>query len=133
MRPARRIGSAAACSALVLLLALAPAALAASAVDQYSEGIPTASGQKPTRDAAKPGGGGTATIAPATRAQLEKTKQGAAAARAARITAPGRSAPGSADAGDAGMGLLLPLILVAALAAAVGILFARRRAGPSSA
>jgi hypothetical protein len=114
-----------------LLLLLASTAFAASAVDQYSEGIPTASGQKQSNGAvAHPGG--TATIPPQTRAVLEKTKKGSAAEKAANITAPTRSgtSSGGSDGGN-GLGLLLILILAGTLGLAVAIYLARRRAGPA--
>ena len=128
-RTRRALGVAA--FALTALLALAPTALAASAVDQYQEGFPTAGGQEPSRDAVGGSGGtrGTETIPPQTRAQLNKSKKGSAAEKAAKITAPSRPGSGPSDAGG-GMGFLLPLILVAALAGAVAIFVARRRAGP---
>jgi hypothetical protein len=115
---------------LVALLVAAPSTFAASAVDQYSEGIPTAGGQKPTSDAVS-GSPGTATIPPATREQLDKTPKGSAAEKAAKITAPTRSQPAGSDNSDTGdgLGLLLPLILAATLAAGIGIFVARRRLG----
>ena len=75
------------------------------------------------------GGGGTATISPQTRSQLDKTKNGAAAEKAAKLTGPSRSGAASSDTSDTGdgMGLLLPLVLAATLAVAIGIFFARRR------
>jgi hypothetical protein len=136
MRKAPVIRVIAASVALVVMLVIVPSAMAASAVDQYSEGIPTAGGQKPSRDVVRShesgGPGGTTTIPPATRAQLEKSKNGSAAVKAAKITAPSRTDLGRSDSSSGGgLGLLLPLILVAALVAAVGIFFARRRAGPA--
>jgi hypothetical protein len=116
--------------ALVVALGVAPAALAAPAVDQYSEGIPTAGGQKPSQDAVG-AGSGTATIPPRTQSELQRTQKGAATEKAAELTAPSRSGSGgSSDAGD-GLGLLLPLILIATLIAGVGIFVARRRPGPT--
>jgi hypothetical protein len=128
-RTRRGIGIAAV--GLLSVLASAPAALAASAVDQYQEGFPTAGGQKPTKDAVGGDGGtaGTATIPPQTQAQLGKSKNGSAAEKAARITAPTGPSSGPSDAGG-GLGFLLPLILAGALAGAVAIFVARRRAGP---
>jgi hypothetical protein len=113
--------------ALAGLLLMAPVALAASAVDQYSEGIPTARGQKPTTGGA--GGAGTATISPQTSAQLEKSKNGSAAEHAAKLTAPSRSGPAAPDTSDTGdgLGLLLPVILLVTLAVGVGMVVARRR------
>jgi hypothetical protein len=115
--------------ALVAIAVTAPVAMAGSAVDQYTEGIPTAGGQKPSVQAVGGGGGGTGTvkISPQTQAKLQKTKKGSAAEKAARITAPTASPSGPSDSG--GMGLLLPLILVAALATAVGLFLGRRRTG----
>jgi hypothetical protein len=121
---------------LVALLAGAPLALAASAVDQYSESIPAAGGQESSQHAAGGGGAGAGsatTIPPATQAQLEKSREGADAARVAQLTAP--TAPGSASSGGGGetgggggLGLLFPLILAASLLAALGIVVARRGA-----
>jgi hypothetical protein len=125
-------------------LVIAPGALAASAVDQYTEGIPTANGQKSTGGSVHDGGtpnsratnGAVAPIGPQTRAELGKTKSGTAAAKAARLTAPSLAgpqnptAPDSSDTGG-GMGLLLPLILAATLATAVAIVVGRRRLGPT--
>ena len=134
--------------AVVALLLAAPAAFAVSAVDQYSEAIPTAGGQKPTRDLGKGGGGSaagqrgggttasqggggsvpTATVPAQTRSQLERTKKGSAAAKAAKLTAP--SAPSASSTNtSSGMGFLLPLILAASLAVAVAVFLARRRTG----
>src|SRR5690349_11841529 len=120
--------------ALVALSLAVPVAIAASAVDQYSEAIPTPGGSKPTRDlsqggvsgqaggsaATQAGGGsaGTATVPPQTRARLQRTKNGVAAEKAARLTAPTRSSASSTDT-SSGMGFLLPLILAASLAVAV--------------
>jgi|tagenome__1003787_1003787.scaffolds.fasta_scaffold20986153_3 hypothetical protein len=136
-----------ACTAALIagaFLVIAPAALAASAVDQYTEGIPTAKGQKSTggsvHDGGTPNGGGTtgavAPIGPQTSAELGKTKSGTAAAKAARLTAPSLAGPQSPTAPDSsdtggGMGLLLPLILAATLATAVAIVVGRRRVGPT--
>jgi hypothetical protein len=130
---------------IAALLASASASFATSAVDQYSEGIPTAGGQKPSHDAARDalrgggggrrtgGGGGSAAIPRTAAAQLGKSKQGSAAERAAKITAPDRSSPGGSTTNGRGMGLILPLILAAILAGAIALFIARRRAGPSSA
>jgi hypothetical protein len=128
--------------ALIGLLALAPVAIAAPAPDQYTEGIPTAKGPKSTSHAVEHGGG-AAKIPPQTRSQLAQSKNGAAAANAAKLSAPGGSAAiGSAAVGSAasdtsdtgsGMGLLLPLILGATLAVAIGIFLARRRPGATPA
>ena len=139
-------GAGVAAIALVALLLAAPAALAVSAVDQYSESIPTAGGQKPTRDLghgggsgqgggsaptqAGPGSAGTATVPPQTRSQLQRTKNGLAAEKAARLTAPTRPSASSTDT-SSGMGFLLPLILAASLAVAVAVFLARRRTGPA--
>jgi hypothetical protein len=120
--------------ALTALLVIAPAAMATSAVDQYSEGIPTAGGQKPSHNAVRQevnGKGNTATIPPAAVAQLEKSKNGRAAAAAAKITAPSDSSPGGSPTNGSGLGLLLPLILAATLLAAIAVFLARRRATPS--
>lgn len=116
------------------LLVSAPLAHAGSAVDQYSEGIPTAKGQKPTRDAARGGGGGggTPTIPPATQAELGQTEKGRAAEKAAKLTAPDRASTGGggeSTTDEGGLGLLLPLILGATLLTALAIFFGRRRAG----
>jgi hypothetical protein len=129
MRRALRICLGTAAIALVAIVVFAPTAMGASAVDQYTEGIPTASGQKPSLNAVggDGGGGGTAAISPQTQAKLQKTKKGSAADKAANITAPSASESGPSDSD--GMGLLLPLILVAALATAVGVFLGRRRTG----
>jgi len=113
---------------LIGLLWVAPAALAASAIDQYSEALPTAKGENPTRKAVQ-GGGGTATIPLQTRSQLESSKIGAAAEKAAKLTAPSRGGSASSDTSDTGdgLGFGLPLVLAATLAAAIGIALARRR------
>ena len=123
--------------ALAVVLVTAPAALAASAVDQYSEGIPTPGGQKPSRDAVKSAGStklgsaGTATIPPPARAALKGSKAGVAAEKAAKITAPGRPTSVASDPSSSGggLGLFLPLMLAATLVAAIAIYLARRRAG----
>jgi hypothetical protein len=132
MRRRRLISSAVAGSALLTLLVTASLAHAAPAVDQYSEGIPTATGQKPDRDAAQ--GGAPVTIPPATQAKLSKTKKGVAAGTLAQLTAPNRSKPGaaSADGADDGLGLVLPIILAMTLLVALAIFVARRRLGASA-
>jgi hypothetical protein len=116
----------------VVVLALAPAALAGSAVDQYTEGIPSAGGQKSSNQAVNQSG--TATISPQTGAQLDKSRKGRAAERAANLTAP--SHPGavgsdSSGSGD-GLGIFLPLILAATLVVGIGIFYTRRRLGATS-
>lgn len=130
---------------LVPVLCAAPSALAASALDQYTEGLPSAKGQAPTgggTNGGRPVGGGAqsgegAALSHSTRSQLGKTRNGSAAAKAADLTASGRSAVSgnvtsdTSDTGD-GMGLLLPLILVAALVLAIAIVVGRRRLGPSA-
>jgi hypothetical protein len=137
---------------LIALLASAPAALAGPAVDQYSEGIPTAGGHKSSQDAVRGasqgGGGGTSShgvggasygggaasaISPGTRSKLDKSAKGTAAAKLAQITAPSRSSSGASDSGPGGMGLLLPVILVGTLLAALAVFLARRRLGETSA
>jgi len=117
-------------STLLAVLAFVPTAFAASAVDQYSEGLPTAGGQKSTHDTVAQGGG-TARIAPDTRAQLGKGRKGRAAERAAEISAPRRddSVGPNTSGTDDGLGLLLPLILAATLVTGIGIFYARRRLG----
>jgi hypothetical protein len=113
------------------LLSSAPGAFAGSAVDQYTEGIPTAGGQEPSRDAVgNSGDGNSAPIPSRTRAQLGKSKVGSAAEKTADLTAPARHGSGLSGPSDAGggLGFLLPLILVSALAVAVAIFIARRRA-----
>src|SRR4051812_782853 len=149
MPKALATGTGLAAISLVAVLMIAPAAFAVSAVDQYSEAIPTAGGQKATRDLGKDGGGGaanqsggeseasqnvggsapTATVPPQIRSQLEQSKKGAAAEKAAKLTAPSRPSASSTDTGSSGMGFLLPLILAASLAVAVAMFLARRRAG----
>jgi hypothetical protein len=127
-------------STIAALLFTASFAHAAPAIDQYSEGVPTASGQKSDRDVTDrdaAGVGGTARIPPATRAQLSRSKNGVAAATLAQITAPNRSNPvSSAEHGEDpavggdGLGLLLPLILAVTLLVAI-VIFAARRTGTS--
>jgi hypothetical protein len=113
--------------ALIALAALPAAAVAAplsggSAVDQYTEGIPQAGGQRP---AAKPPANTKDEIPPGAAAALQKEgKDGNAAANLARATAP--SGGGSGGTGsDGGMGIFLPLILVATLL--IGLAFFLRR------
>jgi hypothetical protein len=137
----RKVHSAWVCAALVLLILLGPvpAAFAQSAVDQYSEAIPTAGGQKSTHAAVTGGGGGTAgggtaQIPPKTSAQLHQTKTGDAAEKTARLTAPNKSSSSNSggSSSDSGMGLVLPLILAASLLGAIAIFIARRRAGAAA-
>jgi hypothetical protein len=107
--------------AFASLLASAPAALAGSATDQYSEGFPTARGQESSGNAL--GGQRNAQIPPRTKADLERSGKGSAAEKAAQITAP---PGGSSDSGD-GLGWWLVVILVASSLFAVGRYLARRR------
>jgi hypothetical protein len=90
-----------------------------SAVDQYTEGIPTATGERSSRDR-----GGA--LPPGTAAPLDSLgKNGAAAAAAAKASAPSRGDAGTSQA--SGMGIWLWLILLACLLAAVTRYVARRR------
>jgi hypothetical protein len=120
---------------LAVVLMTASPAFGGSAVDQYSEGIPTARGQQASQDAVAPGGDRSTNIPPGTQAELKRSKIGAAAENAARITAPssqGSSSTSDRETGsDSGLGLLLPLILAATLVGAVAIYLARRHPGPT--
>src|SRR5436190_20678068 len=105
MRRAHRTSIGLAGIVLLIVLVAVPSALAASAVDQYSEGIPTAGGQKSTHDLGN-GGGGPATIPPRTQGALQGTKRGAAVEKAAKLTAPKRSdLSGGSQSGSDGSGL----------------------------
>jgi hypothetical protein len=118
-------------AALVALLALPAAAHArplpsGSAIDEYSEGVPQASGQSPSTES------GNGSLPPGTDAALQaKGKDGAAAAKTAKFTAPIPSGGGDSGSGSGGLGILLPLILGASLLTAVAI-FVRRRQGATS-
>ena len=116
-----------------------------SAIDEYLETVPGASGNTRPRP---PGQGGSSVLPAAERARLERLgADGKALADAVEATAPakraavapdplegaGRSparglldAVGGNDGGN-GMGVLLPAILVAALLGAIGLGLLRRR------
>ena len=94
-----------------------------AAVDQYTEGVPTAKGQK-SED-------GVGALPPGAAAPLDALGQkGAAAAAVAKVTAP---APGdTAESQSSGMGIWLLLILLACLLAAATWVYARRRASQAA-
>ncbi len=155
--------------AIVALVALAlalPAAAVAqdsptnappgnSAIDEYLETVPGASGNKRPREPGQ-GGGGSA-LTPAQRAQLEsRGPEGKTLADAvdgtsseasgndkgttnesATLKSEGRSPTGkvlgtvSGSDGGAGMGVILPAILIAALLAAIAFVALRRRRASS--
>ena len=120
-----------------------------SAIDEYLETVPGASGTKRPRPPSEAGGG---VLTPAQRTQLERQgADGKALADAVDATAPAaapgpakdetRAADGEArspasgvlDAvtgndGDGGMGFVLPAILIAALLGAITLTLLRRRA-----
>jgi hypothetical protein len=111
-------------AALAGLCALAATAYAkplpdSSAVDQYTEAVPAAGGQQASK-----GGGGTLPGGTA-EALASQGKDGAGAAAAAKLTAPEPGHPGGSE--TSGMGIVLPLVLIAALLAAVAAFVARRR------
>jgi hypothetical protein len=130
-----RAGAFVAALGVIVLLIATSTAWAGSAVDQYSEQIPAAGGERPTQQASASEGSDTAeksAISATTQAQMEKSKDGADAARVAKETGP--VAPGIAGSdggggtgGNGGLGLILPLILVGSLLAAVAVLVVRRR------
>ena len=126
-----------------------------SAVDEYLETVPGASGNQRPR---KPTPAGTAegVLSAAQRARLERLgPEGKTLADAVDATAPAKRAPESkpqskpelettggsparelldavaGDDGGGGMGLLLPAIMIAALLAAIAIVLLRRRASSS--
>jgi hypothetical protein len=148
-------------SALVALLLLAaPAAAAAartqqgptnappgnSAIDEYLETVPSATGNEVPR---KPGSKGGSVLTPAQRARLEKLgPDGKVLADAVDATAPPAAKPGAkkldldnaqgrspisaifeaAVGGDgAGMGFMLPVILLASLLGVIVLVLLRRR------
>ena len=88
------------------------------AVDQYTEGIPTANGQRNEQE--------VGALPPSATGPLDSLgKKGAAAAAAAKATAP---TPGdSGETQTSGMGFWLWLILAACLLAALTWFYARRR------
>ncbi|MEJ7825959.1 MAG: hypothetical protein WKF48_11045 [Solirubrobacteraceae bacterium] len=119
-----------------------------SAVDEYLETAPGASGNTRPR---RPGQQGAGALAPAARARLERLgPDGRALASAVDATSPGtrqgstgelrapsgdgrapaREVLGAVDGDDggSGMGLLLPAILIAVLLAAIALALLRRRA-----
>lgn len=113
-------------SALAALPAIAEAKpIPGGAADQYTEGIPQAGGQ---RESSEKGNG---SLPPGAEAQLQaQGKAGSEAANLAKATAPGPS-DSSSDPSD-GMGIVLPLILGAALLAAIALFLARRRQAATS-
>jgi hypothetical protein len=120
-----------------------------SAIDEYLETVPGATGAKRPRPPREAGGG---VLTPAQRTQLERQgADGKALADAIDATAPaGAPAPAngenraadtearspasgvldavSGNDGDGGMGFVLPVILVAALVGAIALTLLRRRA-----
>jgi hypothetical protein len=119
-----------------------------SAIDEYLETVPGATGdQRPGTPAAGAGGGGV--LPPAERARLEKLgPDGKALADAVDATAPPAAKPGekilsgSAEGGSpvsavleavtgsdggGGMGVLLPVILLASLLGVIALAVLRRR------
>ena len=139
-----------ACLACLLALLLAAPASAQrqiappgnGGVDEYLETVPGAGGNRPVDRNGRPGGGG---LTPAARRKLAALgKDGRAAAALAAATAPGRNerakpagAPGSSQERRSGSdpsalrplleGGLLPLILLAVLAAAIALAVLKRR------
>jgi len=118
-----------------------------SAIDEYLETVPGASGNQRPRSPGKAGAGSALT--PAQRARLERLgADGKALAAAVDSTSSGRSskkqhAPPSGGSrsplgkvadtlsgndGGSGMGIVLPAILIAALLAAILVVLLRRRA-----
>ncbi|MDX6615642.1 MAG: hypothetical protein QOD60_733 [Solirubrobacterales bacterium] len=111
---------------LAFLALVAPSASQAkplpnhAAIDQYTEGVPTAKGQKSEQ--------GAGALPPGTAQSLDSLgKDGAAAAAVAKVTAP--SPGGGGGSQTSGMGIWLWLILAACLLAALTRYFARWRAG----
>lgn len=120
-----------------------------SAVDEYLETVPNASGDAQPRTPAQGGAAGSA-LSPAERARLERLgPDGTTLADAVDATAPAKTpaaqgrpdldATGGSparelldavagDDGGGGMGLALPAILIAALLAAITLVLLRRRA-----
>ena len=123
-----------------------------SAIDEYLETVPGATGNRSTRPPASGGGGSPSrTLTPAQRAELERLgADGKALAEVVEATSParptttrkretepptpqGRSPLSEAldvatgQDGGGGMGVLLPAILVASLLAAIGLVALRRR------
>ena len=121
-----------------------------SAVDEYLETVPGASGNQRPRSPAQ---GGSGVLTPAERARLERLgADGKTLADAVEATAPAKPAAGDKldldgtggsparelldavagdDGGGGGMGLVLPGIMVAALLAAIMFVLLRRRASSS--
>ena len=95
------------------------------AVDQYTEGVPTAEGQSSPQG----GGAGGGTLPPGTAESLgSQGKDGAKAAALAQATAPApASGAGEGDTDSSGLGIWLWLILAATLLATLTIYFGRRR------
>jgi hypothetical protein len=117
-------------------------------VDQYTEGLPGAGGERPSSGEgsksgeSSPGSSSTGTSSgtesatqeggslPAQSARELKSrgKDGAAAAELAQVTGPTRdSAPTSDDSDSSGTGILLPLVLIGSLLAVVTLAVVRRR------
>jgi hypothetical protein len=97
------------------------------AVDQYTEGVPSATGQRSSTGAGAGASGGA--LPPGTAQSLNAAgKDGAAAAAVAAATAP--TPAGTGDDGDSqtsGLGIWLWLILAASLLATVAVYVGRRR------
>ncbi|MDP2710968.1 MAG: hypothetical protein Q8O56_07095 [Solirubrobacteraceae bacterium] len=123
-----------------------------SAIDEYLETVPGATGNQRPRPPARNGGDGAAVLSAAERARLERLgPDGETLADAVEATAPAREtqakpdvtlpegegrsptrellgAIGGNDGGGGGMGVVLPAILVAALLAVITTVLLRRRA-----
>jgi hypothetical protein len=94
-----------------------------AAIDQYTEGVPTAKGQKSEQ--------GAGALPPGTVGPLDSLgKNGVAAAAVAKVTAP---SPGGEPSQTSGLGIWLWLILAACVIAALTRFYARRRAGRAAA
>ena len=123
-----------------------------SAVDEYLETVPGASGNQRPRTPAQ-GGGSGGVLTPAQRARLERLgADGKTLADAVEATAPAKQtaddkleldgnggsparelldAVAGDDGGGGGMGVILPAIMIAALLAAIMFVLLRRRASSS--
>jgi hypothetical protein len=146
-------------AALLALAAVPGPALAQdnSAIDEYTENVPGAGGDRPSRDVDGGTGGGSGSTLPpsSSEALASQGAAGAAAADLAQATAPAREAGGSGGGADGstarersgggvpsvgdvlaevgrgsdsdGLGIVLPIILGSVLVGALLFLLARRR------